>query len=369
MIQYLTERGQLDPQVEQLPNHRQIAERGRAGEGLTKPELAIVLAYVKMGLFRRLLETGLPDEPYFRSYLDGYFPGAVRARFEGAVRQHRLRREITATQMTNRVVDLLGITFVHRMIRDTGASPLEVVRAALIALELLDVFAFVARLEAVVDDVPAEAELRAYEAVAEAVDGVVRWMLLNDLTGSDVEAFVDAYRGPLAQVRAQLADLLPTPERRRWVKAAKGYATLGLPQDLADEVAGLDYLPSSMGVVEVARRTGASLVEAGTRFFALGERLRLGWLRDRVHELPADDKWSKIALGGLVMDLRRAQQDLAERFVRARIEEPKLGVDGFLGHTPNVIKRYDAALAQIVEDEALSLASAGVVVRLLAQAR
>jgi glutamate dehydrogenase len=271
--------------------------------------------------------------------------------------------------MTNRVVDLLGITFVHRMIRDTGASPLEVVRAALIGLELLDVGAFVARLEAVADGAPAEAELQAYEAVAEAVDGVVRWMLLNDLTGSDVEAFVDAYRGPLAQVRAQLADLLPAAERRRWVKAAKGYAALGLPQDLADQVAGLEYLPSSMGVVEVARRTGASLVEAGTRFFALGERLRLGWLRDRVHQLPAEDKWAKIALGGLVMDLRRAQQDLAERYVRARVEEPKLTVDGFLGRTPNVIKRYDDALAQIVEDEALSLASAGVVVRLLAQAR
>jgi hypothetical protein len=55
--------------------------------------------------------------------------------------------------------------------------------------------------------------------------------------------------------------------------------------------------------------------------------------------------------------------------VRARVEEPKLGVDAFLGRTPNVVKRYDDALAQIVEDDALSLASAGVVVRLLAQAR
>jgi len=221
LIEYLTDRGQLDPQVEQLPNRRQIAERGRAGEGLTKPELAIVLAYVKMGLFRRLLAADLPDEAYFRSYLDGYFPVAVRERFEGAVRQHRLRREITATQMTNRVVDLLGITFVHRMIRDTGASPLEVVRAALIGFELLDVRAFVARLEAAAETAPAEAELQAYEAVAEAVDGVVRWMLLNDLTGSDVEAFVDAYRGPLTQVRGQLADLLPEAERQRWVEAAK----------------------------------------------------------------------------------------------------------------------------------------------------
>lgn len=368
LIQYLTERGQLDPQVEQLPNRRQIAERERAGEGLTKPELAIVLAYVKMGLYRRLLETDLPDEAHFRPYLETYFPKAVRERFPEAVRQHRLRREITATQMTNRVVDLLGITFVHRMIRDTGATPVEVVRGALIALELLDVGGFVGRLEAA-EGVAAEAELQAYERIAASVDGVVRWMLLNDLTGSDVPAFVAGYRGPLAQVRVQLAELLPVPERRRHARAVKGLGALGLPQELAEVVAGLDYLPSSLGVVEVARRTGVPLVEAGTRFFALGERLRLGWLRDRLQELPATDKWSKIALGGLVMDLRRAQQDLTERFVRARVGDPKLGVEAFLQRTPNVLKRYDDALKQIVDQDALSLASAGVVVRLLAQAR
>jgi glutamate dehydrogenase len=293
----------------------------------------------------------------------------VRERFEGAVRQHRLRREITATQMTNVVVDLLGMTFVHRSIRDTGATPVEVVRAALIAIELLDVRGFVATIEDVAVRAPAEAELQAYEAMAQAVDGVVRWMLLNDLTGADVERFVDAYRGPLAQVRAQLADLLPPPERRRFVRASKGFAALGLPQELATAVAGFEYVPSSMGVVEVARRTGASLTEAGTRFFALGERLRLGWLRDHLQALPADDKWAKIAQGGLVMDLRRAQQDLAERYVKARTEDAKLSVEAFLQRTPNVLRRYDEALREIVEDEALSLASAGVVVRLLAQAR
>jgi glutamate dehydrogenase len=60
LIEYLTERGGLDAQVEALPNRRAMAERERAGEGLTRPELAIVLAYVKMGLYRRLLETDVP---------------------------------------------------------------------------------------------------------------------------------------------------------------------------------------------------------------------------------------------------------------------------------------------------------------------
>ena len=369
-VEYLAARGQLNPAVEYLPSRRQLAERERAGEGLTKPELAIVLAYVKMGLYRRLLETDLPDEPFFKPvYLDAYFPKAVLERFPTAIRGHPLRREIAATLMTNRVVDLLGMTFVHRAIRDTGASPLEVMRAALIALEALDVDEVEARLEAGTADLKGAVELEALEALVASVEGVVRWMLLNDLSGVAIEGFVDAYRGPLAAVRAQLAELLPTPERRRLVAQAKRYGRAGLPAELATELAALAYLPSSMGVVEVAQRTGTPITEVGTLFFALGERLRLGWLRDRLGELEAHDTWSKIAVGGLVMDLRQAQRYLTERYVRARGEAPKLGVEDFLARTPNVIKRYDDALARIEADDALSLASAGVVVRLLAQAR
>ncbi len=369
-IEYLAGRGQLNPAVEYLPNRRQLSERERAGEGLTKPELAIVLAYVKMGLYRRLLETDLPDEPFFKPcYLDAYFPAAVRERFPTAVRSHPLRREIVATLMTNRVVDLLGMTFVHRSIRDTGASPLEVVRAALIALEALDVVAVEERLDAATRDLPGTVELDALEALVASVEGVVRWMLLNDLSGVAIEKFVDAYRGPLAAVRGQLAQLLPAPERRRLTAGAKRFARAGLPSELASELAALAYLPSSMGVVEVAQRTGTPLPEVGRLFFALGERLRLGWLRDHLTALQVADAWSKIAVGGLVMDLRQVQRDLTERYVRARADAPKLGVDDFLARTPNVMKRYDDAFARIEAEDAVTLASAGVVVRLLAQAR
>jgi len=371
LIAYLTSKGTLDPVVEHLPNHRQLAEREKGGEGLTRPELAIVMAYAKMGLYQRLLATDLPDEAFFRPiYLDRYFPGAVLAGFPTAIRAHPLRREIVATQMTNRVIDLLGMTFVHRSIRDTGATTLEVVRAALIALEVLDVAGLEARLEAAARAVPGTVELDALDALVGSVEGVVRWMLLNDLSGVEIEGFVSGYRGPLAAVRSQLSELLPTPERRRFASEAKRSTRLGLPADLSTELAALAYLPSAMGVVEVAQRTGTPLSEVGTLFFALGERLRLGWLRDHLRALPVADAWSTIAVGGLVMDLRQVQRDLTERYVRARTDEPKLSVDDFLQRTPNVIRRYDdATIARIEADEALSLASAGVVVRLLGQAR
>jgi glutamate dehydrogenase len=285
------------------------------------------------------------------------------------VQAHPLRREIAATQMTNIVVDLLGMTFVHRMIRDTGATPVEITRAALIAMEVLAVEGLLERLEALGRSVPADVVYDVLDEEVRAVEGLVRWILLNDLSSEPVEAFADVYRAPLAALRAGLPELLPGAERRRYKRAVKGFVAAGMPEALAIEAASFQYLPSSLGVIEVARSTVIPLEEAARHFFALGERLSLGWLRDRLAEVRGADRWETIAVGGLVMDLREAQRDLTERFVRARALDERLGVASFVGRYPNVLRRFDEAIAELREDGEVNLAAGGVLVRLLEQMR
>src|SRR5690606_13945928 len=142
LLDYLVESAGLDRAVEFLPTSRQLTERRSEGISFTRPELAVMLAYVKMGLYRRLLETDLPDDPQLSHYLEDYFPTLLRERHPDAIATHSLRREITATQMTNVVVDLLGMEFVHRAVSQNRATPVEVVRAALTAMELLNTLEF-----------------------------------------------------------------------------------------------------------------------------------------------------------------------------------------------------------------------------------
>ena len=364
---YLSERGPLKPEVEFLPNARVYAERQRSGEGLTRPELAILLAYTKMGIYRRLLETDFPDEPHFRHYLFDYFPSALNERFPEAIRNHSLRREVIATQFTNTVVDLLGITFVHRSIRDTGASPVEVIRAALIALEILEADSFLERVFALDYEVRADAQYAMLEEFVGAIEGIVGWILLSDVSIGSIPDFIQTYKEPLRTLRSDLETFLPEEEKQHYQERVQMFGSHDCPNPLAAEVAAMEYLPSAMGVVDVSRVASVTVDEAARRFYALGERLSLGWLRDDIASLPSENKWEKIALGGTVMDLRRAQLGLTIRYFEELREGGELDPEGFLETYPRLLKRYDGALSEIRRDDSLSLASGGVLARLLLQ--
>ena len=121
LMDVLAAAGQLNRKVELLPDEAGFAERYAAGKPLTRPEIGVLLSYAKLVLFDQLVASDLPDEPAFASVLAGYFPKAAVERFPGALEQHRLKREIVSTALSNRLVNLAGPVFVARMKEMSGA--------------------------------------------------------------------------------------------------------------------------------------------------------------------------------------------------------------------------------------------------------
>jgi glutamate dehydrogenase len=365
--EYLSERGGLRPRVEFLPTRKQFLDRERAGQGLSRPELATLLSYVKQGLYRHLLKTSFPDDPRFQHYLTSYFPTGVRESFPEAIGAHPLRREIIATQFTNTVVDILGISFVHRGINETGATPEEIIKAALVTLEILEAQTFLEELFGLDGEVPTALQYRVLDKMVASVEAIANWMLLSDLTIEPVTDFVAFYRKPLRTLREDLVNLLPVPERKHYRSTVRRLARQGIPAHLAQDVASFDYLASGIGVVEASHNAGAELKEVAKSYFALGERLGLGWLRDGLVALPSKDKWEKIAAGGLVIELRRAQRNLTRRYLEARKGEDNLSLKRFLEAELDLY-RYDQTLHEVRDREMLALASGEVLTRLLFRA-
>ncbi|HET8986828.1 MAG TPA: hypothetical protein VFN03_13820, partial [Trueperaceae bacterium] len=258
-----------------------------------------------------------------------------------------------------------GMEFVHRAVRQNGATPVEVVRAALIAIELLDAQALAATIDASHESLPPEAAYEALRLLSAAVDGVVSWLLFHNLVGHGVAELLAVYQAPLRSLRAGLETFLPAAERRRYKASVKDLVRAGHAEATAVSIAGLEYMPSGIGVSEVARTAGVSLDEAAIHFYALGDRLALGSLRDSLAQLPTEDYWEKIAVTGTIMDLRAAQQRLTSAYVGALAAEPRLSIESFLKRLPS-LKRFDTATQDLKVPGALSVAAGSVMARLLA---
>ena len=128
--------GVLNRELEGLPTSRGVRRRAERGEGLTTPELSVLLAWTKIVLADKLIDSDLPDDPYCHVDLMAYFPTQLREGFETAIANHPLRREIIVTQVVNDLVNGAGMTFWPRLMGETGATPEELTRANFVAREI-----------------------------------------------------------------------------------------------------------------------------------------------------------------------------------------------------------------------------------------
>src|SRR5204863_1134813 len=136
IIRKLEQSGKLDRALEFLPSDDAIAERKREHRGLTRPELATLLAYTKIDLFSELLDSDVPEDPYLSAELEAYFPAPLPERFGARIREHRLRREIAATRVVNNMLHGGGITFAFRLHEEIGAPASEIARGYTVAREV-----------------------------------------------------------------------------------------------------------------------------------------------------------------------------------------------------------------------------------------
>jgi glutamate dehydrogenase len=141
-IRTLEGQGLLDRAIEFLPSDAELSERKARGIGLTRPELSVLLSYDKIVIFNQLLESDVPEDPHLSRELVRYFPAALQQRYAADMEQHRLRREIIATAVTNSMVNRMGSTFLQRMQEDTGESPAQIAKAYSISREVLDARSF-----------------------------------------------------------------------------------------------------------------------------------------------------------------------------------------------------------------------------------
>ncbi|MGW2598539.1 NAD-glutamate dehydrogenase [Streptomyces klenkii] len=302
--------GHLDRALEFLPADRQIRERLSAGRGLTQPELAVLLAYIKITTAEELLATGLPDDPYLERLLHAYFPQPLTTGYREQVDAHALRREIITTVLVNDTVNSGGSTFLHRLREETGASLEEIVRAQTAARAIFELGSVWDAVEGLDNVVPADVQTRIRLHSRRLVERGTRWLLNNRPQPLELAGTIEFFHDGVAKVWDELPKLLKGADIEWWQGIHDELVAAGVPDELAVRVAGFSSVFPALDVVAVADRAGKEPLDVAEVYYDLADRLHITQLMDRIIELPRADRWQSMARASIREDLYAAHAAL-----------------------------------------------------------
>ena len=302
-IRALERSGDLNRSIEFLPGEEALQERLRSGQGLTRPELSVVLSYAKIWLDQQLLASDIPEDPWLAGELDRYFPRPLRRRFGALAKEHPLRREIIATAVTNLLVNRSGPTFAPRLAGETSATVPQVARAWAIAHEVLELAKVWPAIEALDGRVPTAVQTDLLLAVTRQLRHATHWVITQRRHQSGIAAAVAALQPGLAAFWQAAPDALQAMAERQAARVAR-YATAGVPTTLATRVAMLEL---TLPALQVATLGGGTTPEATALYLQLGSSIGLSWLQEQVEALQVVGRWPALARSSLRDELHAFQ--------------------------------------------------------------
>ncbi len=313
LMRDLERRGRLDRDVEFLPNDEDIDERGQRGMALTRPELAVLLSYAKLWLYDEILASDIPDDSAMTADLIRYFPTPMREKYRKGIVNHRLKREIIATRVTNSLVNRVGEQFVHRFAERTGMSAPEIVRAYVIAREVYGVRPLWAAIEGLDNKVPAETQTRMLKDIYNLLERATLWFLRNGNKGLAIDAHIERYQGPVAELAKSQVKALPERYVRDLKKRAQPLQDAGVSESTARDIAGLVNMVPGCDLARISEQSKAPVTVAASAYYKIGTHFRLGHLRAAAEALASAGHWRELAVDALIEEIYGHQAALTRK--------------------------------------------------------
>ncbi|MEE8555667.1 MAG: NAD-glutamate dehydrogenase domain-containing protein, partial [bacterium] len=363
LIDLLASEGGLDRRLERIPSTQSLMQIQAQGAPLPRPLLAVLLQFTKIAVFERLVSSPLVGQPEAARYFTGYFPRKLVERYEVERVTHPLRTEIVGTVLANRVVNQAGMTFVPELAAFTGKAWWEVVRAYLLADEILQAEDIRGRLYEEEFKLHAALLHDALTRLEAAVARTAQWLLLNlppeRHTFALPAEMVPGYEEFLRELPAALTE----EERTSAARTAAGLRGAGMERSLAEAIGRLPFLDRFMEVCRLLTDEGLAIPLAMSLERLMEDRFRFRALEGALAGLMLNDPWQKQFGDGLLRTILRTRQDKLEAILQFRDgHDPGAWADAYLDRQEAGWSEYRQTLQMLLDQPQKDLISLAVVV-------
>jgi glutamate dehydrogenase len=348
----LVRTGLLDRKIELLPSTEDLFDRERLGQPvLTRPELAVLLAYSKQYLKSNLLASGEIEGSSVRALTRGYFPaGVVETVGEEALAAHRLGAHIACSRLTNLAVDTMGGATLVQLARDTGKQPSRVLKAWYVACSASNAAETIDGIHGLDLAVPAGVQAQWLLVVGEALDRATRWLLANEDLSGDPDALIRSYGSSVSVLASSLIEHLSDQKRRDVDQRVGMYQMEGMSDDLAYKLVALDYVDGLLPVAALARREDIQASKVGGIYFGLVGIIDFSWLQERLETATSGDPWELRAARSLTLELESVRTQIVRHLLTGPDADSEQPLEAFTHRCRDGLKRIGELIEELKED-------------------
>ena len=364
LIRDFVAKDQLNRDLEFLPQDDEIDRRRETHIGINRPELCVLLAYAKNIAYQELVQTNIPDDPFYVSFLYHYFPQKMTDMFGKLIEKHRLKREIIATLLTNQVVNCTGPAFINNMKNRTNADISDIINAFTLVYQVFGLQDLRTQIEALDNKVAPDLQIAMLFETYRTADRMIEWFILNEKKPFDLQKLTKKYGTALAQMSDDIESLVPAEIYVSHQNRIARYSNKGVPSDLATKIGSLKLLSNICEVTQLAEKSKHKTREIAHYYFELSERFAIDWLRTEINLLLGSaSKWEKKAMLAVADDLWHFQSQLTH-FVVTRYgkNDPNKTMQDFLNDHQKSLQSIDNLLLDC-KNQTLSLALLTVTTR------
>ncbi|MEZ8142501.1 NAD-glutamate dehydrogenase [Enterovibrio sp. FF113] len=347
-IHYLEKEGKLDRQLEYLPDDETLAERQLHGKGLTRPEIAVLVAYGKMVLKEQLVVEQITQDPHFGKLLPQYFPQELQRNYREAMETHPLRAEIIATSLANQMSNVMGFNFVTRMQDETGASVGDIASAYAIVNEVFDFDKTFEDIRALDNVIPAQIQYAVMFRCRRMLRRASRWILRNPMKAKGIEEQVAFYKPAVKNLADNLETYLVPAEIEEHEEQASEFIVLGVPKEIANKVVRLSSLFAGLDLAQVSEQMNKPYDVVARLYFVLGDTLSLHWFLKQITNQPVENHWQALARASFREDLDWQQRLLTAHILEGmnKGESAELGLESWMVEHAVSLGRWESIVAE-----------------------
>lgn len=299
LMKNLESRGELNRELEKLPSADDFSKIATSYGKLTRPEIAVLIAYAKNAASHITMSSGGTIDKALEIYLIEYFPKIMREKFQQAILSHKLKKEIIVTTIVNHFVNILGCCAFHRLI-DQGHNAIDILHAFFISSQVLSSEAILKELKEISHIMPAEQYLAIINCFSDNIEKMITWLLNNQaLFMQNVEESIKL----LSMKCEELYQIFEGNGNITRVLSKNENNNQNLSQYLQKKLQRVDIICNELTNVMIAYSSGASMQESIEMYMKYIECLQHNVLMHHLCNVEIFDYQEEIAFNLLLEEL------------------------------------------------------------------